>query len=619
MLFDQLSAVSPHAPVVLDPKRASLNYGAMLAHQQRMLAAFNGAGITRNDRVAIVMPNGAEMAVALLSVMAGATAAPLNPNYRASEYSFYLTDLNAKALLIQYDLVSDARAVARQLRIPIIELVPELNAPAGIFSLSLPESHMTPIFAQSQDEALVLHTSGTTGRPKIVPLTQANLLASVDHITATLQLTAADRCLNVMPLFHIHGIVAALLGSVLSGGSIICTAGYHPVDFFKWLTDLRPTWYTAVPTIHQAVLTQLERQPLSPERIALRFARSSSSALPASVMRGLEAALRIPIIEAYGMTEASHQITSNPLPPGKRKMNSVGLAWGVDAAVVTAEGDFCKPGERGEIAIKGDNVIQGYEKNAEANERSFFDGWFRTGDEGYLDEEGYLFITGRLKEMINRGGEKIAPLEVDSVLMAHPAVHQALTFAVPHDLLGEDVGAVIVLHEGITATAAEIREFAAEHLAYYKVPHLIVFRDDIPKGATGKPQRVGLAQMLDLRIDSEVQRTAYIAPRDALEETIAMIWQEVLGCERVGIDERFLDLGGDSLLAMRVVARLRDALKMQLTLVHFFEAPTIADMGAQIRRMQSVPPDKVTKLADLLQDFSDEQLRALLDEDENSE
>ncbi len=352
--------------------------------------------------------------------------------------------------------------------------------------------------AEADDIALLLHTSGTTSRPKLVPLRHLNLAASASHIGATLELTAKDRCLNIMPLFHIHGLVAAVISSIAAGGSVYCTPGFNALRFFQWLTEARPTWYTAVPTMHQAILARAARNPEALQAATLRFIRSSSASLPAQVMAELESSFGCPVIESYGMTEAAHQMASNRLPPGMRKPGSVGAAAGPEVAVMAPDGEILKPGQVGEIVIRGPNVTGGYEKNPEANASAFAHGWFHTGDQGVLDDDLYLRVTGRLKEIINRGGEKISPLEVDEVLMDHPAVAQVVTFAMPHDKLGEEVAAAIVLREGIAASESDIRTFASGRLADFKVPRHIVILDEIPKGATGKLQRIGLAAKLGL-------------------------------------------------------------------------------------------------------------------------
>jgi len=344
----------------------------------------------------------------------------------------------------------------------------------------------------------VLHTSGTTSRPKIVPLTHANLIASASNIVRTLNLTADDCCLNVMPLFHIHGLVAAVLASITSGGSIFCTPGFNALKFFAWMEEARPSWYTAVPTMHQAILARAPRNAEVIEANPLRFIRSSSASLPAPVLSELEKTFDCPVIEAYSMTEAAHQMTSNQLPPGKRKPGSVGVAAGPEVRIMNERGELLPAGHIGEVVIRGPNVTKGYESNPQANEQAFAHGWFHTGDQGVIDEEGFLRITGRLKEIINRGGEKISPVEVDEVLMTNPAVLQAVTFAIPHDKLGEDVAAAIVLREGATASERELRDYVGSRLADFKVPRRIVIVPEIPKGATGKLQRIGLAQKLGL-------------------------------------------------------------------------------------------------------------------------
>jgi acyl-CoA synthetase (AMP-forming)/AMP-acid ligase II len=301
-----------------------------------------------------------------------------------------------------------------------------------------------------------------------------------------------------MPLFHIHGLIGAVLSTIAAGGSVFCTPGFNALKFFGWLEESQPTWYSAVPTMHQAILARAERNQEILERRKLRFIRSSSASLPAPVMKELESVFGCPVIESYGMTEASHQMTSNPLPPAARKPGSVGRAAGPEVAILSEDGKKLPPGETGEVVIKGPNVTSGYVANDSANAAAFTDGWFRTGDQGVFDTEGYLTITGRLKELINRGGEKVSPLEVDAVLLGHPAVAQAVTFALPHDKLGEEVGAAIVLREGAALTERELRDFAAERLADFKVPRRVLFLEEIPKGATGKLQRIGLAAKLGL-------------------------------------------------------------------------------------------------------------------------
>ena len=459
-----------------------------------------GRGIGAGDRVAIVLPNGPEMATAFVTVAAVCCAAPLNPGYKADEFEFYLSDLKPSAIILTQGGPQAASEVAGRLGIPVIELSADEGGPAGLFRLTGDGSgSAAPVRAAGPDDpALVLHTSGTTARPKIVPLTNANIVASAGHIAQSLQLGPDDVCLNVMPLFHIHGLIAAVAASLSAGAAVCCTPGFNAFKFGELLEDVRPSWYTAVPTMHQAILMRMRSHPERARNAKLRLIRSSSASLPPQVMAELEAVFGAPVIEAYGMTEAAHQMAANPLPPRVRKPGAVGIAAGPQIAIMDEGNTILQQGAVGEVVIRGPNVTPGYDNNPDANARAFTDGWFRTGDQGRLDEEGYLFLTGRLKEQINRGGEKISPLEVDVVLLDHPAVAQACTFGIPHDKLGEEVGAVVVLRPGTTATEAELRDFASQRLAAFKVPRKVLVMDDIPKGATGKIQRIGLAEKLGL-------------------------------------------------------------------------------------------------------------------------
>jgi oxalate---CoA ligase len=476
-----------------------LTYARLRALVDSAVASLNRLGVGRGDRVAIVLPNGPEMATAFLAVAAGATSAPLNPAYRQDEFEFYLSDLKAKALIVEAGSASPAIAAAEKLGVALIALTPEPQAGAGAFRLSGASmgAAARPGPAEPADVALILHTSGTTSRPKIVPLAHANICASANNIAASLELGERDRALNVMPLFHIHGLIAGLAAPLSRGGSVFCTPGFNVLKFFADMEEAKPTWCTAVPTMHQAILTRAGRHKEVIARHPLRFIRSSSASLPPRAIGELEAVFHCPVIEAYGMTEAAHQMASNPLR-GVRKPGSVGLAAGPEIAVMDETGRLLGPGAAGEVVIRGDNVTGGYENNAKANAEAFVNGWFRTGDQGVIDEKGYLTLTGRLKEIINRGGEKVSPREVDEALMDHPAVLQAVAFAMPHDMLGEDVAAAVVLREGMAASEAELRAFLSERLAAFKTPRKIVLLAEIPKGATGKLQRIGLAQKLGL-------------------------------------------------------------------------------------------------------------------------
>ena len=487
---DLLSAGGDDATALVNVEGESLTYRDLRERVGALSDQLRSQGVGPSDRIAIVLPNGPEMALAFLAATHAGCAAPLNPKYRESEFRFYLEDLKAKILITPDGGHPEAEAAAG-------EDVVKVAALGHMGSLKFRGDKSIQSHGGAQpgrdDGALVLHTSGTTSRPKIVPLRQCNLVASAGNVAASLSLDESDRSLNVMPLFHIHGLVAGLLAPLAAGGSVICTPGFEAFKFHGWIDQLRPTFYSAVPTMHQMVLARGGE----PHATTLRFVRSSSASLPAAVRDGLHRLFGVPVIEAYGMTEASHQMASNPLPPGRSKPGSVGRATGIELAILGQDWSARSPGQRGEVSVRGQTIVSAYENNEEANNSSFNEeGWFRTGDEGYLDSDGFLFLTGRLKEQINRGGEKVVPLEIDEVLMSHPDVAQAVAFALPDPVLGEDVAAAVVLREGTEVSASDLRSYASTYLAAFKVPRHVFFVEEIPKGPTGKVQRIGLAKAL---------------------------------------------------------------------------------------------------------------------------
>jgi len=497
-----LATGADDAPAIGAPGRRPMSYRELRTLIASTRERLNGLGIGRNDRVAIVLDNGPEMAACFIACACAVTSAPLNPAYRAEEFEFYLSDLNAAALIVSRDSNSPAVDVAKKLGVRLIDLVADLEAGAGTFALEPREAGAVaaaaPGVAQPDDVSMVLHTSGTTSRPKIVPLSQRNLAASAQHIRATLEFVPTDCGLNIMPLFHIHGLIAGVLAPLSAGSQVFCTPGFNALKFFGWMDEAKPTWYTAVPTMHQTILARASKNADVIKRHPLRFLRSSSSSIPPQVIRELEAVFGAPLIESYGMTEATHQMASNPLPPEIRRPGSVGRAAGPEIAIMAEDGRLLARGETGEIVIRGPNVTAGYEANPKANAEAFVDGWFRTGDQGVMDADGYVTLTGRLKEIINRGGEKVSPREVDEILMDHAAVAQVVCFGMPHPKLGEEVAAAVVLREGQSATERELQDFVGKRVADFKVPKRILILEEIPKGATGKLQRIGLAQKLGL-------------------------------------------------------------------------------------------------------------------------
>lgn len=561
-----------------------MRYGALRETVGAIAHALGERGVRRGDAVALVTPNGPIAATAFLGVAAHTVCAPLNPHLRPAELAFELDDLSIRAVVVAGD--HPVVAVAEERGVTVLRAVDVAERGAGACRIEggdVTTPDAPPRF--TDDVALALHTSGTTARPKIVPLTRANLAASARNVARVLTLSSDDRALNVMPLFHIHGLVAALLASLRVGASVVCTDGFYAPDVAGWISSCEPTWTTAVPTIHLALLARPDAATAGRGR--LRFLRSSSAPLAPALLGDLERAFGVPVVEAYGMTEAAHQIACNPLPPGERRPGTVGRAAGPELAVMGPEGELLPAGATGEIVLRGQNVTSAYvTDDPGVNARAFAHGWFHTGDQGHVDDDGYVTITGRLKELINRGGEKIAPREVDDVLVAHPAVATALTFAVPDARLGEQVAAAVVLAEGADARERELREFVALRLAAHKVPRRVVFVHDLPKGPTGKPARIGLAERLGLADLDRDERgpMPHTAPRDDVERWLAREWSTVLGVHDPSVHDRFLDLGGDSMLATRLLARVRAALAVELSMLDFYDAPTIAAQAALVAR-----------------------------------
>jgi acyl-CoA synthetase (AMP-forming)/AMP-acid ligase II len=483
---DRIALIQPEAGI-------RITYGGLRKQVQDVASALAAAGVKRGDRIGMAMPNGVPNVVTFLAAAMAGTAAPLNPAYKEEEFRFYLDDTNAKVLLLPPEGLDEARRAAGN-SVPILTVDMDANSTVTVSGAA----GGAPVAAPALDEtALVLHTSGSTGRPKRVPLSHANLSISAGNVARSYALTPDDVAMCVMPLFHVHGLVASTLATLSTGGTVVVPTKFSPLSFWGVAQDVGATWYSAVPTIHQLLLARVKPGAPKPAGASkLRFIRSCSASLPPQVMHDLEAAFGAPVLEAYGMTEAAHQMSSNPLPPAPHLPGSVGIGTDVKITIRNADGQVLPPGERGEVCIQGPNVITGYENNPEANATAFFDRtWFRTGDQGVLDENGYLMLTGRLKEMINRGGEKISPREIDEVLLGHPSVAEAVCFGTPHPTWGEEVAAAVQLKEPKEAVSeADLLAFCKERLADFKRPKKIHITDAIPRTATGKIQRRVVAQ-----------------------------------------------------------------------------------------------------------------------------
>ncbi|WBW75601.1 acetyl-CoA ligase Pcs60 [Schizosaccharomyces osmophilus] len=483
-----------HARALAAPSSsAALSYSELRIAIMDLQRQTAGLGIKTNDPVNIAVPNGLEFVVSFYAVSwQRAVCGPLNSNYKQSEFEFYVDDLKSKLVFVSKGSIeanTPAVRAAKKLSVAVAELAwcPESRLVKIVrVEGSNPSSPQPLGLPHPDDTTLVLHTSGTTGRPKVVPLTHRNLCRSIQNISASYRLSSRDTSYVVMPLFHVHGLLCGLLATLASGGAAVVPPRFSPKTFWKEFVYYGATWYTAVPTIHQILL----RSPVPNPLPIIRFIRSCSSPLAPPVLRKLEKTFKAPVLEAYAMTEASHQMTTNPLPPLNHKPKSVGVPFGVDLKILDTKGNEVPQGSEGEICVRGANVTKGYLNNAEANKSSFTEErFFRTGDQGKVDAEGFVFITGRIKELVNRGGEKISPAEVDAVLMQHPNVAEAVCFAVPDEKYGQDIQSAIHTASGKSVSVKELQSFLAQRVAEFKIPKKFYFTDQIPKTATGKVQR----------------------------------------------------------------------------------------------------------------------------------
>lgn len=590
-----------HGAVVLQAMGAEpLTAEGLLRLVQDTGAALRAAGCGANDRVAVVMPNGPDMATACLSLAATSVCVPLNPDYTRSEVRGLMQRLRVTHVVASEGHAAACEAAA-DLELPLMTIRAVDGAEAGRFVL---EGADTPALSNGNhgqslngtdrpgpdDIAMVLHTSGSTAEPKIVPLTHRNLLTSAENVARSLGLGPEDVCLSTMPLFHIGALVDLLLAPLAAGGSIVVGRTMTAGDFFEHLERFSPTWYQGVPTVLMDILRRARSDAAVPaSTTSLRFVRSVSAPCPVHVLADFEEAFGVPVIEIYGMTETAGVITSNPMPPGQRRAGSVGLPAGPEILIVDAAGDEAAPGRRGEVLVRGANVLAGYETGSGddigSEPTAFWNDWFRTGDEGYLDADGYLFLTGRIKELINRGGEKISPVEIDEVVLAHPDVRDAAAFAHPHPTLGEDVALAVVPHAGRTIQRARITAFCSDRLAPFKVPRTIHVCDELPRAPGGKLQRSRLGDWC--LPDAQDPEPAVLTTRQA---RLASIWAELLDTDGATLDDDFFDLGGDSLRGAELVQRLHEDFGVDLPPSALFDHPTLGELDDLLEALLDTTP-----------------------------
>ncbi len=589
--------VYPNSIAIEQMGAESISYQSLRERVEGLANELRGHGVSLNgqrSRVAIVLPNGPGMSIALLAVCSIGAALPFNPSYSKIEFKDYFYKTGVDFVLVGHDDHALAVDVASCLGLKVLRLggSSELESARNIDYFDTIEDGFS--IPDPEDIALVLLTSGSTGRPKSVPLTHRNICTSAYEVVQSMGLGQSDRCLSMWEQFHIGGLVDLLLAPLASGGTIISTSGFDAAEFYGLLSVAEPTWFQGVPTTLRELAFHAERNQVVTKPNSLRLIRSVAAALPTQLMKDIESLFDTPVIQTFGMTEAGPLITSTRLPPAAHSPGSVGTSCGSEIHLFALGDEVLEAGVSGEVAVRGDNVFSGYENDAEANSHSFRDGWFLTGDIGYLDEDGQLFLTGRVKQIINRGGEKVNPQEVDDALLAHPEVDEVASFAVKHRTLGEDVGAAIVLRPNASANENDILKFLATHLAPFKIPQQLYIYDRLPCNAVGKVDRLALADAVETIRENVVKEQ----PSDAntLELQLAKLWASELDLPEVGLDDNFYSLGGDSLTGVRLFIVVEEYFGRRLPRSALTGITTVREMARLINE------DEIVQLDDQEQD-----------------
>jgi oxalate---CoA ligase len=570
------AALRPKQAAIVGSQFAPLSYQDLQDQIDGVCTSLRQAGLGRDARIAVAIANSAEAALAIVAIACSAAAVPIDPKLTVAEVERCLLILRPNAVLVLRGVDSAARSAAEQRGFPIIEAN---VSQGGKLSLQLAAPKIgaaAPLDSPDPEApAFILHTSGTTADPNLVPFSHRNVLAVTERLRTWFALTPQDRCLNVSPVYYSHALTTTVLPPLLTGGSTAFPANATNVDLSEWFGELRPTWYSAGPTLHLSVLDKAEPRADARTMHSLRFISSAGAALAREVHERLQTVLGVPVLEHYGSSETA-QIASNRPPPGPSKPGTCGIPWPDIMSIVGEDGKPVRAGERGDILVRGPSVTSGYLNAPELNRSAFVDGWYRTGDVGSVDADGFLTLHGRKKELINRGGEKIAPLEIDQALMRHPDVAQAAAYGVPHPRLGEDVAAAVVLRPGARATAVELREFVGKELATFKIPRRIDIVDQLPKGITGKVQRNRLKEKSEGSADQSAMS------EDRLHDELLRLWKRVLKTENISIDDDFFEKGGDSLLAMDVSLELQKLTGKALPESIMFDASTIRELARRI-------------------------------------
>ncbi|WP_460989854.1 non-ribosomal peptide synthetase [Sphingobium sp. TomTYG45] len=562
-------------PALLAADADCLSRADLFAISDAVQISLAGKGCSLGSRVGSLLSGGPIDAAILIGAMSSAACVPLNPATPAREVIGAFSSLGVGVVLIRDDY-----PWVQELTDGGLEIISasQIRSSASEHKIE-PQISFPP--KRADDIALIMRTSGTTSGPKTVALSQEKICLAARNMQSILRLTPEDRCLNAMPLFHTHGLVTAVISALASGGSIVCQDSFVADDFFTWTESFRPSWFTGVPAMYQAILAAAQGNNWPSMEGRFRVVRSSSAPLPPAVAARVESFFGAPLIETYGITEAS-VVASNPMPPRQQKRGSVGLPTAAEIEIVSEDGATLPNGELGEIKVRGPMVIDHYDGNPSASEAAFRNGWFHTGDLGYFDSDGYLFIAGRTGETLKRGGNRVSLLDIENALTSLEGIAEAVAYPVPHPTLGSDIHAGVVLQKGSLVTGERVRSELNRITDSYKVPTRIRVIYEIPRTATGKIDRKVIPD--ELTFLDEIGQSP---PQTKIEIELAALWSDFLSLPSVYLEDNFFDLGGDSLQLVMLLSKMEEHFNVRLSAEHIIDAPCLGKIAAEIAILQS--------------------------------
>jgi acyl-CoA synthetase (AMP-forming)/AMP-acid ligase II/acyl carrier protein len=589
------AALHPKRPAIITSRLASFTFQDLGEHIRSVGEQLHAAGIGSSSRVGILLPNGPEAVVFGVSIAAHAISVPLILKLTAEELDEELARLRLDAIVLPNWIDSPISIALKDRSLGVFHaghLVDSLSSIAFDQVRDVPPPLRKAGVPSSDSTALVVRSSGTTGAAKYIRVTHANFLAVAGKVQRWFDLSGDDRSASMTPAYYAGGIKVNILSSLLLGGGVAIPPGPHPEKLAEWISDLRPTWFFVTPTLAQAILESLQSEPGGFEGHSLRFVAVAAGFLAETVRTKLESILRVPVLEFYGLSEAG-VMAANPAPPATHKPGTVGLISPGEVAIKDDRGGLLDPGAVGEIIVRGRSVSPGYldDTNPLPGMIASEDGqdrWLPTGDLGIIDQDGFLTIVGRIKDVINRGGEKVTPYEIERALMLHPAVREAVAFGVPHPRLGENVSAAVVLKPETEVTPSELQSFLHERLAPFKVPQRVHVTSTLPRTETGKIRTSELRENFSNRVGQ------FVPPEGDLEWLIADIWQRLLGRTDIGVEENFFEAGGDSLMTAEMIVEVETLTRRRIPLSALQGVLTIRQLARAILRDSPAENELIT-------------------------